>query len=317
MIISASRRTDIPAFYSHWFMKRVKAGFVDVINPFNRLQVSRVSLQPKDVDCIVFWTKNAEPMFPYLATLDRLGYKYYFQFTITPYGTEIEPGIGEKGKIVQIFQKLSQILGKKRVVLRYDPIFITSRYTIAWHVKAFKRLMALLSTYTDCCVISFLDFYKRNSRNLTYLQIKPMNEGEMKKIAAQFSKIAQDYAVPLQTCAEAIDLKSYGILHGACIDRKHIEQAMGCQVEIKKDTTQRPFCGCMKSVDIGQYNTCRHFCKYCYANFNQQVTAVSCQEHDDDSTLLSGKLRGDEKINWRKIEHVKIFPDQSEMYSLF
>ncbi len=165
MILSVSRRTDIPAFYAEWFMNRLKAGFVYVRNPFNIYQVSEVPLTPDNVDAIVFWTKNSKPLHQYLSEIDNMGYKYYFQFTITPYGKEIEENIEKKEKIVETFKNLSEKTGKEKVILRYDPVILNDKYTIDFHIKSFERLCSILSSYTEKVVISFLDDYKKISKN--------------------------------------------------------------------------------------------------------------------------------------------------------
>lgn len=317
MIISASRRTDIPAFYAPWFMNRIHAGFVDTINPFNRKQVSRISLRPEDVECIVFWTKNAAPMMPYLTELDKK-YKFYFQFTITPYGHDIEPALPPKNQIIQTFRELSKKLGKERVVWRYDPILLNDYYTIQEHMQDFSVMLEKLAPYTDRCVISFLDLYRKTERNTRPLHLHPLGIQAMNDLAKGLSQIAKGSGVILQTCSEAIDLDAYGIAHGACIDKERIEKVIGVPIDVKKDDTQRDVCHCMKSVDIGQYDTCLHLCRYCYANTNSKTVEASYANHHPNSTILSGELRGDEKITERKVMHLrkKISLDD-QMYSLF
>ena len=197
MIISASRRTDIPAFYTPWFMNRVRAGFVDAINPFNRKQVSRISLRPEDVDCIVFWTKNAAPMLPHLAELSAM-YPFYFQFTITPYGHDVEPGLPDKREVIRTFQQMSQQLSKTRMVWRYDPILLNDHYTIERHLHDFAVMLEMLAPYTDRCVISFLDLYRKTERNTKLegvaLYIKSL-EAEADAMKAEEKALAERRAV--------------------------------------------------------------------------------------------------------------------------
>ncbi len=313
MILSVSRRTDIPAFYSKWFYNRLRAGFVDVVNPFNRKQVSRISLRPEDVDCLVFWTKDAAPM---LSDLEKLAeYKFYFQFTVTPYGRDVEPGLRPKEEILHTFQELSARLGKERVVWRYDPILLNDQYTIKAHLEYFARMLEQLSPYTDCCVISFLDLYCKTERNTRPLQLQDMTVDAMEELAAGFVRIAHGSGVVIRSCSEEVDLSAYGICHGSCIDKERIETVLGSRIEIGKDKTQREICGCVKSVDIGQYNTCRHLCRYCYANFNADMARACFEQHKPESSILSGELLGDEKITWRKTESLK--RHGSEEISLF
>lgn len=315
MIISASRRTDIPAFYSTWFMKRLHEGFVLVPNPFNTKQISKVSLCSKDVECFVFWTKNARPMMKYMETVKKL--PCYFQFTITAYEKDVEPFLPSKKDIIQTFQELSLQLGKNRTIWRYDPILLTPKYTIGWHIQKFDEMMRQLAPYTDCCVISFLDMYKKTERNTLSLLLQPITPEQMQELAEKMATICRKYHITLQTCAEDIDLDTLGICHGACIDKQRIEQVIHCALTVKKDTTQRGRCGCVKSVDIGQYNTCMHMCRYCYANFNGQQVKNNCAVHNDDSPLLTGHIPEGAKITERKVEHWVKSQNSYEEMSLF
>ncbi len=317
MIVSVSRRTDIPAFYSKWFMNRINAGFVDAMNPFNRKQITRINLSPKEVDCFVFWTKDASPMLPYLDWLDQLGYKYYFQFTITPYERDIEPGLRDKEQIIDTFQKLSEHVSSKRVVWRYDPILLTPKYSIQRHISDFSAMAKKLSPYTDTCVISFLDLYRKTERNTSHLELQPLTTESMRQLAGALSNIAKQNNLSIQSCSEEIDLSAYGLEHGACIDHRHVAAAMGCQIDLDKDNTQRSACGCAKSIDIGQYNTCLHLCSYCYANFNIPMTKARQQQHDETSSLLTGKLLGDEKITPCHLKPIKQQPLYEPSLSLF
>ncbi len=302
MILSVSRRTDIPAFYSEWFFRRLSEGFVDAINPFNRKQVSRISLRPEDVDCIVFWTKNPAPMLKYL---DRLqDYAYYFQFTLTAYQKDVEPGLPLKRELIETFRALSEHVGPDRVIWRYDPIFLNDTYTLEYHTEWFGRFAEALAPFTKRCVISFIDLYQKTERNTKALRLHELTTEEMETLAAALSAVAQRTGLELVSCAEEIDLDAYGIRHGACIDKTVIERVLGRTINVKKDPTQRQVCGCMKSVDIGQYNTCPHLCRYCYANFNAAMAEACYGKHDPAGTILSGKLLGDEKITERKVEHL-------------
>lgn len=312
MILSVSRRTDIPAFYSTWFLARLRAGFVDVPNPFNSHQVSRISLRPEDVDCIVFWTKNPAPLLPHLVELDAMGYRYYFQVTLTPYGRDAEPGLPEKAELVRTFQTLSSTIGREKAVWRYDPIFLTEKYTADWHEAAFRRLLGELASYTERCVISFLDLYCKTARNTKPLGLLPLTEECMEDIAARFSRAAEGSGLDLQSCSEAVDLDRYGIRHGSCIDKERIERVLGAAVDVRKDPTQRQECGCMQSVDVGQYNTCLHLCRYCYANFNADMARACMRNHHDDSTMLTGRLSLTAKVTERKVTHLKLGPLRGE-----
>lgn len=297
MIVSVSRRTDIPAFYSEWFYNRLKVGYVYVMNPFNRKQISRINLTPQTIDCFVFWTKDPEPM---MIRLDELkGYSYYFQFTLTAYRNDVEKNVRKKNDIIKTFIDLSNRIGKEKVVWRYDPIFINDYYTEEYHYEWFKQLCAKLQGCTEKCVISFLDLYAKTQRNTKSLQIKILTEEDTRRIAKNLADIAKEFHITLETCSEMIDLSEYGIQKGKCIDDRLIQKIIGLDVSVKKDNTQREECGCVKSIDIGQYNTCQHFCAYCYANFNYIQVKQNCEIYDPESPILMYRLQGDEKITER------------------
>ena len=317
MIISASRRTDIPAFYSEWFMNRIREGYVYAVNPFNRKQVSSISLKPEDVECIVFWTKDAFPIMTYLDELEER-YKFYFQFTIDGYDKDVEPGLRDKEDIQETFIEMSKKLGKERMVWRYDPILLNEKYTVKRQMEIFESFFERLAPYTECCVISFIDLYEKTKRNTAPLGMKEITKEDMEAIAEGFSRIARGSGVKLQSCSEEIDLDKYGIEHGSCIDKARIERVLGGTIDIKKDPTQRAVCGCMKSVDVGSYNTCQHLCRYCYANFNEKMArAVRETMYDPASPILCGRLHGDEKITERKVEHIPVSYMQCEETVLF
>lgn len=318
MIISVSRRTDIPAFYSDWFFNRLKDGRVYVINPMNTKQISSIKLDKNSVDCFVFWTKNPKPMISRLGELE--GYDYYFQFTITPYGSEVEKNIYDKKEIVKTFKELSEKIGAERVILRYDPIFLSRKYTIDYHVRAFEKLLSELHNYTKTCVISFIDIYRKTARNTKDLNLVEMKDSDIYEIAEKFSSIALKYGIEMQTCSEGYDLSRYGINKGKCIDDKLISKITGFRINAKKDDTQREVCGCVKSIDIGQYNTCLHHCLYCYANYNFEMVKDNCKHHKKDGMMLVGEPSFDAKITEREMKSVKgkiISEVKTEQTSLF
>ena len=299
MILSASRRTDIPAFYSQWFFNRIKEGFVYVRNPMNIHQVSKIQLSPNVIDCIVFWSKNPRPM---LNRLNELrSYMYYFQFTINPYDIRLEQNVPTKNGIVDTFKELSLKIGPERVIWRYDPIILTDTISIEYHIKYFEELAKRLQGSTNTCVISFLDLYKKTERNLRNTTARELQINEMLDLARNLAIIAAKYGMKVQSCAEKIELDCVGIKHGRCIDSVLIEDLLGVKLVVTKDKNQRPECGCVQSIDIGEYNTCRHNCKYCYANFNPGRVMEKAQKHNPYSPLLIGELGPDDKIFERKI----------------
>lgn len=299
MIISASRRTDLPAHYSQWFFHRLEAGFVCVRNPVNFHQVSRISLSPEVVDGIVFWTKNPIPMLDSLHLLKD--YPFYFQFTLTPYGQDLEPGVpGKNDRILPAFQTLSRQIGPERVIWRYDPILLTPKYTADYHVFYFEELSKRLSGYTEKCVISFVDLYRHLGG-----QFRPMGTAEMYELAGRFSDIAQKYHLALETCAEILDLSQFGIRHGHCIDGELLERIIGQPLSLTKDKNQREACGCMASIDIGMYDSCANGCKYCYANHAPAAVRRNIQSHNPASPLLCGGLTPEDIVRERAVTSCK------------
>lgn len=303
MILSVSRRTDIPAFYSDWFFNRIKEGFVDVRNPMNIHQVSRINITPTLVDCIVFWTKNPKKM---LTRLDELNkYNYYFQFTINPYDKQIEKNVPFKMEIIDTFRKLSHQIGSNRVIWRFDPILITDKIDVAYHIKYFEELAKRLEHLTTRCVISFVDLYKKTITNTKPLNMREPSISEMRFLAEKLVNIASKYGIHILSCAENIDLSKEGVEHGCCIDPFLIEEICGYHIDIKKDKNQRKECGCVESIDIGAYNTCCHACAYCYANFNNEKVKSQSSKHNQKSSLLIGVLSKDDIINERKVKSFK------------
>ncbi|HCX64381.1 MAG TPA: hypothetical protein DHN33_04130 [Eubacteriaceae bacterium] len=300
MILSVSRRTDIPAFYSEWFMKRIKEGFVYVRNPFNPNQVSRVQITPNVVDCIVFWSKNPKPLLKYLPRLDEMGYRYYFQWTVTPYKKDIEPKMVNKEEVLQLVQQLAEKIGKEKIILRYDPILITNVYDEAYHYKAFEKLCKAVASSTDKIIISFVDDYRKNSKNLKKIGVKKLKTEDMKRISKRFVQLAKEKEIAIETCAEQVDLEEIGIKHGHCVDGDLIEKIIGYPIKEKdKKDGNREFCGCMKSIDIGQYDSCIFNCAYCYANVNPQRSYENYLSHDQDSPILFGEV-DPQKVTVRK-----------------
>lgn len=294
MIISASRRTDIPALYPEWFMNRLRERMVMVPNPYNRKKISRIRLSPDTVDCIVFWTKNPEPIIPYLKEIDRMGYRYCFQMTITDYEEDLEPGVPCTAESIASFLLLSEMIGPERIDWRFDPILLSEKYSLDFHAEKFEMMCQWLHKATERCTISFIDAY----REARYPELE---KEEIEETAERLAKIAGKYRLPLYTCAEKTDLAHYGIGHGACIDRERIKRIIGYKLDVKKDSGQRPQCRCAESIDIGMYDTCINGCKYCYATGTKESVKRKHEQHDSASPLLTGHLKGDEIIVDKKI----------------
>lgn len=304
MILSVSRRTDIPSYYSEWFLNRIKEGYLYVRNPMNPHQVSKIIISPEVVDCIVFWTKNPEPM---LGRLEELkDYNYYFQFTLTGYGQDIERNIPhKKERMLPVFQELSRKIGKERVIWRYDPILFSEKYSVEYHIKAFTQMAEALKGYTDKCVISFVDVYAKNKKVMRALRIQEKSEAELKEFARSLRKISYENNMVIASCAETIDLTDCGIVHNSCIDRELIEKIIGCKLKVPKDKNQRSVCGCVESIEVGTYDTCRNGCVYCYANNSQAAIDKNCQSYDVNSPILCGRITKEDKITERKVASLK------------
>lgn len=304
MIISASRRTDIPTYFSEWFYNRVKEGFLYVRNPMNAHQISKINLSPDVVDCIVFWTKNPIPMIERLDELE--GYDFYFQYTLTGYGKDIEANLPDKKQaLIPAFQKIAEKIGKKRVIWRYDPIVFSDKYTPEYHLKAFRQIAEALNGYTEKCVISFVDIYVKNKKNMNAVNAYEMEQEQLEDFAKSLSDIARDNGMVVATCAENIDLSKCGIEHNCCIDKKLIEEIIGCSIKGSKDKVQRQECGCLESVEIGTYNTCQNGCKYCYANYSPESVKDNYRNYDPKSPLLCGHVGEGDVITERKVKSLK------------
>ena len=304
MIISASRRTDIPAHYSKWLINRFIEGYVYVRNPMNFHMVSRISLKPSTVDCVVFWTKNATPLINYIDQFSN--YHYYFQYTINNLPKIFEPNIPNLYTTINTFKSLSTSNGRKRIIWRYDPIILTEEINFDWHKKNFQFLCENLSNYTNKCVISFVDYYKNTKKNMRYQSYKEISAEQIIELAYSLRKIADNYDIRLESCAGKIDLESIGIKHGKCIDDKLIEEIIESPIKIEKDKFQRLECGCVASIDIGAYNSCINGCIYCYANANVGLANKNYLSHDPDSPLLFGNTMVEDKIFDRECISCKV-----------
>lgn len=278
MIVSVSRRTDVPAFYSEWFFNRVKEGFAEVKNPMNPKQVRVVSLKPEDVDCFVFWSKNPLPMVERLDLMKNYG--FYFQFTLNGYGEDIEaflPGLEDR---IDTMKRLCGRIGSSRIVWRYDPILITEKYSKEFHRDMFGRLAKELEGCFDGCVISFVDRYGKNAKRFDEKGIRELSCEEITGIAESFAAVGREYGFEINTCAEKAELGLYGIGHSSCIDVGRIRKIVGHKVSAAADRNQREGCGCAASVDIGAYDTCLHGCAYCYANRSDKSARGGYERHD-------------------------------------
>ncbi len=303
MIISASRRTDIPAFFSDWFFNRIEEQYAYVRNPINTHQVSRIDLSPDVVDCIVFWSKNPKPMLPRLNQLRD--YMYYFQFTLNAYEQDMEQRIPALQERIDTFRTLAELLGKQRIIWRYDPIIVNAKYSIDRHIKQYAHIADQLCGYTEQSIISFVDLYPGISSRIKKQDIHTLTQTEKTTLAKELSVIAHAHDLTIETCAEDIDLSACRIEHARCIDDRLIARLLGCSLDVGKDKNQRLECGCVSGIDLGSYDTCQNDCVYCYANHNPAVRRQNLQAYAADSPLLCSHLTESDKVTQRKMNSLK------------
>ena len=294
MILFVSGRTDIVAFYTPWFINRYKEGYVDVRNPFYPSLVSRIYFD--DVDLLYFCTKNPLPIIPYLKEFKK---KVLFNVTITPYKNDIELNVPNKSLIIDGVKQIAEIIGKDNIYIRYDPIFLSKKYNLNYHIKAFERLCFLLDGCTSHIIISFIDDYKNVRRNMNSLKIIPFTKEDYKEIGVNFSRIASKYNITCQTCFEKENLVEYGFIKEDCLSKKLAYSLTGKNYK-KGKMRKGNLCNCVEMVDIGVYNSCKHLCKYCYANYDEAKVNENYRNHDVNSSLLIGHLTDKDTIKVRK-----------------
>lgn len=285
MIINTGQRTDIPAFYAKWFINRIEERFVLVRNPFNPHQVTRYRLNPDIVDAICFCTKNPAPMLPYLKKLHS--FRQVWHVTITPYGREIEPNVPPVDDVIRSFRNLSALLGKRKVIWRYDPIFLSSTYTAEKQLDAFSYIAAALKGYTETCVFSFIDLYAKTIRN--FPEVHRVSHEQQRFLVKEMVSIAGRNGMELAACHEDPGLGFLGADMGGCLSQKRIEKALGIPLIVPASAKEvRPGCRCLLGHDIGAYNSCAHFCRYCYANYDREKVMENRKSHDPLSPFLIG-----------------------------
>lgn len=287
MIVNASGRTDVPAYYSKWFMNRLHAGFFDVRNPFQPKMVSRI--RTERIDAFMFCTKNPLPLIPYLKEIDK---PILMDVTLTPYHREIEPHVPDKQQVVEGIQEISKILGPDHVSVRYDPVFLTPRYTADYHIRAFEKLCSLLEGYITEISVSILDMYKNTRKNAAKLGLVDFTEEDHRRIAEGFAKSAKAHGIHVFTCCENQVWARYGIEEGGCFSQMKAFEMTGKAFPKWKSRN----CECAEMSDVGAYNTCLHGCLYCYANFDEKQILDNVKQHDPESTMLIGHLQPDDVV---------------------
>lgn len=283
MIISASRRTDIPAFYGDWFLKRFEDGIFYIKNPFNPKQIKIINIYSSNVDCIVFWTKNPKP---FIKKLNQIKYPYYFLYTITNYGKSLEPFVPEIKESLTTFKELSSIIGPERIIWRYDPIIFTNKFNEDWHLKNFEFLCKSFQKLTNNCIIFFIYLYKKCNKNLKSIEIYFKSEKELKTLIKNLEIIGINYNIEVSWCCIDKNLLNENSVNSSCINKYLIEKLINKKLLNLKDKNQRDLCNCYPSIDIGTYNTCIHGCKYCYANINYELAFKNFSKHNPDNLFI-------------------------------
>ena len=293
MIINTGQRTDIPAFYAPWLARRLEEGYVCVRNPFNDRQVTRYRLDPSVVDAIGFCSKNPEPMFPYIDLLEPYG--QYWYVTITPYGRDIEPFVPDKHHLLEVFRALSERVGVSSTGWRYDPILLTDRYTAEYHLQAFEKMAAALEGATRTVVISFIDLYKKVRRN--FPEAREVKKEDRLLLGKAMASIAAAHGMTLRPCAEGDELAAFGADCSGCMTIPMYEEAIGCRLRVPAFKGARAECACYLAADIGAYDSCRHLCRYCYANADRDKVLARAGRHDPASPFLIGHAREGDQVH--------------------
>ncbi len=296
MIVSASRRTDIPAFYAEWFMNRVRAGFCRVVNPINPRIVSEVSLRPEDVDAIAFWSKNPAPLLPHLDELTSRGLRFFFLFTLNGYPPAVEPFMPPLERRLGVFLELAQLIGPERVVWRYDPIILSDRMNAGHHLTSFDRIADALEGATGRVIVSAVDFYRKTTRRLADVEREtgerfcrtPEDDADFPALLSGLRDAAAAHGMDIRSCAESDAFARAGIAPGSCIDGDYIRRTFGIAVTGRTDPGQRPLCRCAISRDIGAPDSCLHGCAYCYSTRSHDAGLRRHDLHDPRTASLIG-----------------------------
>ena len=291
MIINTGSRTDIPAFFHKWLLNRVDEGFVCTRNPYND-DIYRCPLDPKIIDVLCFCTKNPKPLLNSIEKLDA--YDQFWFVTINPYDKDIEVNVPSFKKVIESFKGLSDYLGVNKVSWRYDPIFITEKYDLDFHIDRFEEMVSELSDYTNDCTVSFIDLYQKVLRN--FPDAREVTTEERLIIGSEFSKIAKKYNLQMKTCVEGTLLDQFGFDSSGCMTQQVLEKAIGKNLKIPKGKYQIRDCECVFGRDIGAYNTCLHGCKYCYANYSQKLVKRNQKLHNPDSPILIGNVKDSDVV---------------------
>lgn len=294
MIVSVSRRTDIAAHYGDWFMNRIRDGYFYNVNPFNPKQIKGFSLAPYNVDALVFWTKNPQPMFKHLKTLEQMGYRSLFVYELNAYGETFEPGMPAVAERLRAFARLSDRLGKDKVIWKYAPIILSSQSDLNWHIEQFTNLANVLGRYTKRVMISFL----KPTGNPEWqamvqsgqLETADLTNPQYYEILLDFTKSLKEIAsranLHLEVCCESVDLTPVGIEPGACVSAEYLNRVFGLNLQQQNETEGGEHCLCTQMVDMGLYECCPSLCTYCYANKNSTIVMKNYEAHSPTAPML-------------------------------
>lgn len=293
MILNTGARTDTVQYYTPWLLKRFEEGYVLARNPLFPSKVTRYELRPDVVDCVEFCSKNYRPI---LKDLHRITSRFatHFQYTITAYGKDIEPGVPSIDESVETLLALEAQVGKKRICWRYDPVLITARYTIEEHSRIFDHLASRLAGHVDRCIFSFVEMYKKLERNMP--ELIPLTEQDKDALAEMLGRTAARYGIPIQTCATKGDYTRYGIQGSGCMTLSMLGEANGIDFRPLKHRGARAGCRCIESRDIGAYDTCPNGCRYCYANKSLERARENYRLHDKNAPMLLGTLHAGDTL---------------------
>ena len=293
MIVNVGGRTDIVNYYTTWLINRLKEGYVYSRNPLFTNNVSKISLNPKDVDCLMFCSKNYKPIIKYMKDINKK-YRIICHYTITAYEKDVEPNVPTIEESIKTLKELSKIVGKEKVLWRYDPILLTEKYTVQRHIETFEYMAKEISPYVQRCIFSFVEMYKKLKYNMP--EIIPFTEEDKTRILENIGKIAKKYKLFIQTCGTDENYEKYGIHLSGCTTTEILEKANHVKYKEVKAKGMRKGCHCIPSRDIGAYDTCLNGCKYCYANTRPELAKENIKLHDKNSSILSGDINKTDKI---------------------
>ena len=293
MIIHVGGRTDIVNYYTPWLLNRLREGYAYSRNPFARENVYKLSLKPEDVDCLLFCSKNYPPILKHIDGIDEK-YNILCNYTITAYGRDVEPKVPTINQSIKTLGRLSDIVGRNKILWRYDPILLTEKYTVEKHLEMFEYMAEKISPLVYRCIFSFVDMYKKVEENMS--EIIPLTEEDKVKLLKGIGEISERYNIYTQSCATNESYEKYGIHAAGCTTREILEQAHNVVYKNVKGTGIRDNCHCIPSRDIGAYNSCLSECKYCYANRKPEIPKNVIKLHDEKSPLLLGHLKENDKL---------------------